>query len=82
VINYMAIKYTDYDLFSVGETWQLVKDEVFILGANDERVKFEEGTEIEIIDIEREGAYGKAFIKIGDYSFDIGLDEFYDMVWD
>jgi hypothetical protein len=78
----MAIKFSDYDLFTVGENWYLVKDEEFIVGADDETVIFKEGANVEIVDIIKEGGYGQASIKIEDYSFIIGLDELYDMVWE
>lgn len=78
----MGIKFPEYDLFSVGENWQLVKSESFIVGVNDEAVKFEKGVDVKIIDIIRTGAYGRAFVGIDGYSFYIGLDELYAMVWD
>ena len=78
----MGIKLQEYELFRVGENQQLVKSKSYIIGVNDEAVKFEKGVDVKIIDIIRTGAYGRAFVGIDGYSFYIGLDELYAMVWD
>lgn len=75
----------DYDLFEVGETWYTVQSEhIHVLVNEDDTdlLQFDVGSEIVILDIEKESAYGSACVAINRYETRLGLDELYNMVWE
>lgn len=71
----------DYNVFEVFETWYLNKnEELYVNKDNTHSIVFKEGTEIIILEILEESAYGDAIIRIEGFEIKVGLDELYDMV--
>lgn len=81
----MARFISNYDLFEIGETWYTVQTEHIYIDVNEndtDLLQFDTGSEIVILDIEKESAYGTAYLTINGYETRLGLDELYSLVWE
>lgn len=73
--------FNDYDMFNVGETWYMVKEDD-IYDDNGKLHHFDAESEVVIKNISKESGYGMAIVEIEGHKTHLGLDELYDLVLD